>query len=500
MTLARRSALGLMPCTGLVISLAVIACGDEHPVQGEPEPNPPSPKLSFEIDYSTYLGGSRFEEAREPVLLAGDRLLLGMRTISANSPTTPGAYQTQYAGGDGDTWIGILSSDGRRLEAATFLGGSGMERPPYGMVVTENGEIIVTSGTNSEDLPANSGAYRTDLDSPVNGGYICRLGPELQSRRWCTYTALWPRGGLDLDDGAIVVVGRALDGSRFTATTGAFQTEKRGKDDVAVLGLAADGSEALFKTRLGGSGTEKGEVATTVLLASDRFILTGISQSPDFPTTVDAVQKESTGPRDIFIAWLTKDGSELQYSTLLGGSGQDLSEHRDLLLSDGSVVIGGQTLSTDIAGASGSLNGTSDALLALLSGTGSEFQFVRYLGGSGDDRVVDEAVVRPDRIVVVGESTSSDFPVTEGALQPEYGGGESDGFVAILDATGSLLYSTYLGGEGEDLIRGVALGPAGELYLVGLTSSEDFPVTSGALQTARGGAEDGFAVRLVPDS
>jgi hypothetical protein len=93
-----------------------------------------------------------------------------------------------------------------------------------------------------------------------------------------------------------------------------------------------------------------------------------------------------------------------------------------------------------------------------------------------------------------------DFPVTPNAFQRTYGGGASDGALAIFNPEGAqLLYATYLGGSQEEMIRSLALGPNGEVYLVGRTSSPDFPVTPGALQRRYGGgASDAFVLKLVP--
>jgi Beta-propeller repeat. len=102
------------------------------------------------------------------------------------------------------------------------------------------------------------------------------------------------------------------------------------------------------------------------------------------------------------------------------------------------------------------------------------------------------------RIYVFGSTTSRDLPVTQDAIQTTYSGGASDGFLMILEPNGSPRFVTYLGGSGDELIRGIALGPAGEIYLVGGTTSDNFPVTQGALQTRRGGDDDGFIVKLVP--
>ena len=102
-------------------------------------------------------------------------------------------------------------------------------------------------------------------------------------------------------------------------------------------------------------------------------------------------------------------------------------------------------------------------------------------------------------IWVVGSTAERDLPVTPDALQKAFGGGQQDGVLAALSPDGSrLVYCTYLGGKGDEMVRSLAWGPDGALYLVGGTSSPDFPVTPGALQTKLGGGSDAFVVKLVP--
>lgn len=102
-------------------------------------------------------------------------------------------------------------------------------------------------------------------------------------------------------------------------------------------------------------------------------------------------------------------------------------------------------------------------------------------------------------IWVVGNTSSRDFPVTPDALQPKFGGGEQDGLLAVLSPDGSkLLYATYLGGSGDEMIRSMVFGTKGEVYLAGNTGSPDFPTTPGVLQAKPGGGHDAFIVKLVP--
>ena len=135
---------------------AVLACGADAGSSPSPPPPPISPNAAYRIEYGTYLGGSGFEEIREPLLLPGGRLLLGARTLSQNMPTTGGAHQRSHGGGQGDSYLAVLSADGRSLEAATYFGGSGMERPPYGIEVASNGDVVFASGTTSPNLPTLS--------------------------------------------------------------------------------------------------------------------------------------------------------------------------------------------------------------------------------------------------------------------------------------------------------------------------------------------------------
>jgi len=198
--------------------------------------------------------------------------------------------------------------------------------------------------------------------------------------------------------------------------------------------LSADGSELLAATLLGGSGWD-GLMGVRVDEAGDVYVA-GHTQSADFPVTEGAPQRRHGGESDCFITRLSPNLGRLVYSTLLGGSANDF-----------------------------------------------------FLMPTPDPE---------GRLFVVGETASRDFPVTENALRRSFGGGNSDGVLAVLSPDGArLLYATYLGGSGKDMIRSVALGPNGEVYMVGSTSSGDFPATPGCLQREPGGGGDAFIARLT---
>jgi hypothetical protein len=252
---------------------------------------------------------------------------------------------------------------------------------------------------------------------------------------------------------------------------------------------------------LGGSAasaTNEVEVALSVkLLPNGEVSVIGVSYSTDFPTVAGAPQRLSVGAPDVFIARLNSTATTLMRSTLLGGNDNDGPSHAQALASDGSVIISGITSSPTMPRATGTRRGADDGFVAKLNVAGTGFDFVRLLGGSGTEVLLGPVIGPTGLIYIVGATSSTDFPVTADALQPTYGGGAQDGVVIVLNPDGSIRYASYLGGPGTELIRGVAVGPSGEMYLVGRTDSDPFPVTAGAHKTRRGGI-DGFVVKLVP--
>jgi len=169
----------------------------------------------------------------------------------------------------------------------------------------------------------------------------------------------------------------------------------------------------------------------------------------------------------------------------------------------GHAYVTGMTSSTDFPTTSGAFQrtyggGKTDVFVTKLNQDGTGLVYSTYLGGSGDEQPVDMAVDREGNAYIPGLTSSTNFPTTAGAFQTSYAGGNSDGFVTKLNATGSaLVYSTYLGGKGDDIAGGVRVDRFGNAYVPGQTSSTDFPTTADALQsTYGGGASDAFLVKL----
>jgi hypothetical protein len=189
----------------------------------------------------------------------------------------------------------------------------------------------------------------------------------------------------------------------------------------------------------------------------------------------------------------------LIYSTYLGGSGGD--EGFGIAVdSSGNAYVTGWTNSTDFP----TMNplqpanrGYSNAFVSKLNLTRSALVYSTYLGGSGEDFGEGIAVDSSGSAYVTGYTASTDFPTMD-PLQPSYGGGPWDGFVAKLNPTGSaLVYSTYLGGGGDDQGHAIAVDSSGSAYITGWTASTDFP-TVNPLQPANGGGYDAFLAKVNP--
>ena len=212
--------------------------------------------------------------------------------------------------------------------------------------------------------------------------------------------------------------------------------------------------------------------------------VTGQTLSSDFPTTPGAFQTTLGGSHDAFVTKLNSTGTNLLYSTYLGGSIPDYGNGIAVDTS-GNAYVTGYTSSSDFPTTPGAFQTTYtyvDAFVTKLNATGTGLLYSTYLGGSGGDLGWGIAVDTSGNAYVTGQAQSStDFPTTAGAFQTTYGGRE-DVFVTKLNSAGpNLLYSTYLGGSDFDYGNGIAVDFSGNAYVTGVTYSDDFPTTSWGL-------------------
>jgi Beta-propeller repeat len=269
-------------------------------------------------------------------------------------------------------------------------------------------------------------------------------------------------------------------------------------------------------TYIGGAGTD--QAFGIALDTAGNVYLTGNTTSSNFPRTIGSTRP---GGIDAFVVKLDAALSHAVYSTYLGGTTGD-DAGRAIAVNDFEVFITGFTNSSDFpttidafqsAFGGGICSGVPcyDAFVVSLSQTGFPF-YATYLGGSDSDVGLGIAIDPPGcsvcgsgRIHVTGGTFSTNFPTTPGALQPApTPGGSREAFYALFVFDfdfGEAVYSTLLGGAGDDVGNAIAVDRAGgAAYVTGSTASANFPVTAGALQTTFGGpagGSDAFVTKIT---
>jgi hypothetical protein len=257
-----------------------------------------------------------------------------------------------------------------------------------------------------------------------------------------------------------------------------------GAYDAFVAKINPTGSALVYSTYLGGSNDDR--ASGIAVDSAGHAYVSGQTSSVDFPT-MNPLQATNHGAVNAFVSKLNPAGSALVYSTYLGGSNSDQASGI-AVNSAGNAFVTGWTDSTDFPTKNPLQptygGGSEDAFVSKLNVAGSALVYSTYLGGSGDDQSYGIGVDSLGKAYITGTTSSTDFP-TINPLQPAYGGGSDDAFVAKLNAAGSaLVYSTYLGGSGEDAGQAIAVDSAGKAYVTGYTYSTDFPTTPGVFGTS----------------
>ncbi|MBI5306856.1 MAG: SBBP repeat-containing protein [Planctomycetes bacterium] len=312
---------------------------------------------------STFLGGSKADECSAIAIDSeGNAYVTGV-TYSSNLPATSGAYDTSFNGGS-DVFVSKFNGDLTSLLASTYLGGRDADFS-NSIAIDSTGNVYLTGWTYSSNFPTTTGAYDTlfNKDSDV---FVSKLNKMLTNLLASTYL-----GGSDKDfgkslainkDGIIYLTGYT-DSSDFPTTASAFDTSKNGNTDAFVSKLNGTLTNLLRSTYLGGSNPDYGNA---IIVPSEwEIVITGSTQSSDFPTTAGAYDTSLGVASDAFVTILDAiDLSAVFNSTYLGGSSSDFgaSIARDWV---GLCIMGG-TYSSDFPTTTGaydiSYNGNKDRI------------------------------------------------------------------------------------------------------------------------------------------
>ncbi|MFN8389382.1 MAG: SBBP repeat-containing protein [Bdellovibrionota bacterium] len=394
------------------------------------------------------------------------------------------------------------------IVASSYLGGDSAEYS-FDLAVDSAGDAYVTGYTSSSSLPGiNGGVYSTK--SGMSDVFVTKISGGGTVVRFSTYL-----GGADNDaglrlapdpnGGGILVAGQAIS-SDFPMVNAA-QPNRRGMVDGFVTKLNSNGDRIVYSTYLGGDDAGGGSVSNDsanglAVDTSGNAYVVFYTASPTMThlTKPGAIASglPCAGCVDAYVVKLDPTG-QVVYGTYFGGRGvlpDDLA-----IDSTGAVYLTGQStgnfgFAVPTPGAVTTYRGGQyDAFAAKINPTGTARVYATFLGGTrgevGHGIVVDNG----GSAYVVGSTSSSDFP-TVGAFQPN-NGGSADAFVTKLTPTGmGFVYSTFLGGQFNEEARAIAVDDDGNAYVVGSTESPAFPIYKEFQRL--NGIDDGFIIKLAP--
>ena len=503
------------------------------------------------VVYSTYLGGATAAVPPDNALSsaagvavdsAGDAYVAGS-TDTTDFPTTPGVYQGQNHGHmfeGNNAFIAKLNPTGTSLIYSTYLGGSVSDNA-VGIGIDASGNAYVTGITTSTDFPIANGSAAIEPIAPPKtitigsqtSGFFAELDPNGANLLYSTYL-----GGNGTDTPAgIAVLLAAPDGNpnayivgtttsdNFPFTPNALQTTNKSATNagtgenvfVSQIDPMRSGLSALiYSTYLGGSINDVG--SAIAVDANSNVYITGFAGSSDFPTSTNAFQSSLSGRKNAFVARIDTVNSALVYSTFLGGA---LGDNGNCIAVDSNfnAYVGGQTHDSTFPVTTGAFETTFPGVSGIGTGFVARFDtaqsqasatlvWATFLGGrTSGDQPHAIALDSAGNAYLTGETWSDNFPVTPGAPYPTGAGGNQNGFVSVLNASGNkLTFSTYFGtgSSGNTLNSAAGLGLAldrassPDVFIAGATTSRTFPITPGVVQTTLNGLQDAFVAELSP--
>jgi hypothetical protein len=445
------------------------------------------------MTYSTFLGGSGFDQGESiAVDSAGNAYVTGL-TLSTDFPTE--SFYEDTCSGDASAFVTKINQSGDSLIYSTFIGGNGTDRA-WDITVDFAGSAYVTGATDSDNFPVNN-AYQSQI-SGESDAFVTKLTPSGNDISFSTYI-----GGSLSDDGKSIAVDSSgncyITGSTTSTnfpTANAYQSALKGEADAYVAKLNSAGSSLLFSTYFGGNLTDTSE--GIAIDSNGNSFITGWTYSTDFPVK-SSYQNKLSGKIDSFVTKLDASGKSISYSTYLGGKGGDDIAHGIEVDSQGNAYIVGETNSTDfpVKNAYQQVkSGLIDAFITKIKPAGNSLDYSTFLGGSfGDEYGYALTLDESGCVYISGSTNSRDFPV-KNAFQG-VAGINKNAFVTKMSPEGdSLAFSTFIGGVNNDQVaHGIAVDSYGSAYITGVTYSNDFPVTDN-FQGNYGGSGDAFISKL----
>jgi uncharacterized protein (TIGR03437 family) len=400
--------------------------------------------------------------------------------------------------------VAKFAPNGQALQYFTYVGGTGQNNG-QAVAIDASDSAYVTGYTSSADFPVMNAAQPT-MGGGSENAFIFKLSPTGQ----LIYSTYLGGGNQDQANGLAVDPSGAAFVTGFTFSTdfpvkNALQPTMTAAPDAFVAKLSADGSQFEFATYLGGNSSDYGK--NIALDSAGNPVVVGSTSSTDFPV-VNPMQASLGGPimfsSSGFITRISSAGDKFLYSTYFGPGTAYVGLDEVVLDSSGNILVSGETgpglpLVNPVQSTYG--GGETDLVVAKLDPQGASALFTTYFGGSDLDLSRGIATDATGNLYVTGYTFSTDFPVKDSiqTFGNKTQSSKDDAYLVKLSPAGSLIYSTLIGGDGDDRALGVALDPQGAIYLAGETSSDNFPLKN-PLQTTYGtGSSDMFVMKFAPD-
>ncbi|MBK8602233.1 MAG: hypothetical protein IPN87_03715 [Saprospiraceae bacterium] len=444
---------------------------------------------SFLLCYSTYISayGTAFNDGVMKNSPDGSTYLF-TTTNYTDFPVTPGAYQSANNGNDDCVLIKFDANN--QVVFATYFGGPGRDRS-VDMEVGPDGNVVLLINTNSLDLPMAPGS---SVPNSTDQPYIAKFNPSGQLIFGTYYNG---SGNLNspsdiaiASDNSILVVGET-NSVDLAITPGAYQSLFGGNTDGFIVKYNSGGSR-IYSSYLGGNNEDRAIKITTDI---NDNVYTGLfTRSNDFPITPGAADPSLNGFLDELAIVKFDNSMNIVYATYLGGNTRETLK---TIKVDNFGVL-------NITGGTQSVNFPTSpdayqAIKPLTFGIGyvpfltrlnpdGSLKYSTYFSGTGFINDIEGpglGLNSDGSTILLGYTESTDFPVTAGAFQSSYGGGQNDMFISKFAADGTLVFSTYYGGSGTDRFIGltdIPINADGSFLLGGYTNSVDFPVTDNSTQ------------------
>ncbi|MCX6154791.1 MAG: SBBP repeat-containing protein [Candidatus Kapabacteria bacterium] len=447
--------------------------------------------------WSTYYGGTSTldEEARHATSDASGAIILCGFTQSTGNIATTGAHQTTYGGSWYDGFLAKFNNDGT-MNWATYYGGSNDDQA-FG-VYSDGSSIVMAGSTRSNDAGAiaTPGAFQTSLAGGVDA-FLVKFNSS-GVRQWGTYYG--SAGNEVANDvtidgsGNIYLVG-TTNSSSSIATSGASQTFNAGGNDAFLVKFNSSGARQ-WATYMGGSSTDEGNGICTD--AGGYVYITGLTSSSSNIATSGAHQTSfGGGSNDGYLVKYASSGA-LQWGTYYGGN--DYDDGKKIIYNNGDIYFTGMTKSNSAIATAGvyqsNIGGIEDAYVARFNSSGAR-QWGTYFGGSSIDEAWDICSDSKNNIIITGFTSSSDGIASNFVQQSDLDGGR-DAFIAKFTSSGNITWSSYYGGSGDDYGYGTAIDPLDNIFIAGVTGSNNILITPGAYQSTRNGYQDVIIAKFYP--